>query len=157
MSKKSLGGRLFKPQTISETRRIEETKKIENNKESLFSYLKEAEIQSVSLPFFGQHETGTMETPTFTSLQKKSAPEFFSHWLKKSLISDQGFPNPTYREGTVKEVVNELGFDLLNRSYPGWELGAGAEGTITFYPFTGEIKIALTEYSLGEKSYHKEL
>jgi hypothetical protein len=108
----------------------------------LFDTLAQTKVSSIEVSFEGCGDSGQIESVDYTdangkgideaylnkTIVKGSATTAYMQYSEKTKQLEQG----KSKEGTVREIIEEICYDKLGASHGGWELNEGSYGTFHF-------------------------
>ena len=108
----------------------------------LFDTLAQTKVSSIEVSFEGCGDSGQIEAVDYTDANGKGIDEAY---LNKTIV--KGSATTAYmqydektkqlvdgksKEGTIREIIEEICYDKLGASHGGWELNEGSYGTFHF-------------------------
>jgi hypothetical protein len=108
----------------------------------LFDTLAQTKVSSIEVSFEGCGDSGQIESVDYTDANGKGIDEAY---LNKTIV--KGSATTAYmqydektkqlvdgksKEGTIREIIEEICYDKLGASHGGWELNEGSYGTFHF-------------------------
>ena len=108
----------------------------------LFDTLAQTKVSSIEVSFEGCGDSGQIESVDYTDANGKGIDEAY---LNKTIV--KGSATTAYmqydektkqlvdgksKEGTIREIIEEICYDKLGASHGGWELNEGSYGTFFF-------------------------
>ncbi len=108
----------------------------------LFDTLAQTKVSSIEVSFEGCGDSGQIESVDYTDANGKGIDEAY---LDKVIV--KGSATTAYmqydektkqlvdgksKEGTIREIIEEICYDKLGASHGGWELNEGSYGTFFF-------------------------
>ena len=108
----------------------------------LFDTLAQTKVSSIEVSFEGCGDSGQIEAVDYTDANGKGIDEAY---LNKTIV--KGSATTAYmqydektkqlvdgksKEGTIREIIEEICYDKLGASHGGWEINEGSYGTFHF-------------------------
>jgi hypothetical protein len=134
---------------------IKKADKVKYHANLLFDTLAETKVSSIEVTFDGCGDSGQVESVDYTDSKGKGIDEAY---LNKTIV--KGSATTAYmqydektkllvdgksKEGTVREIIEEICYDKLAASHGGWELNEGSYGTFTFNVSTRKVTLEYNE------------
>lgn len=104
----------------------------------VFDYLNKRKIKQIKVTFDGAGDSGQMDN---FETEPDSKGEIFEEQVPFSSIScgtewdekKKQFVQVANREGTLKELLEEIAYDKLGQDHSGWEINSGSFGEFVFH------------------------
>ena len=121
----------------------------------LFDTLAQTKVSFIEVSFEGCGDSGQIEAVDYTDANGKGIDEAY---LNKTIV--KGSATTAYmqydektkllvdgksKEGTVREIIEEICYDKLAASHGGWELNEGSYGTFYFDVSTRKVRLEYNE------------
>jgi hypothetical protein len=134
---------------------LKKADKVKYHSNLLFDTLAETKVSSIEVAFDGCGDSGQVESVDYTDSKGKGIDEAY---LNKTIV--KGSATTAYmqydektkllvdgksKEGTVREIIEEICYDKLAASHGGWELNEGSYGTFTFDVSTRKVSLEYNE------------
>jgi hypothetical protein len=121
---------------------LKKADKVKYHANLLFDTLAQTKVSSIEVSFEGCGDSGQIESVDYTDANGKGIDEAY---LNKTIV--KGSATTAYmqydektkqlvdgksKEGTIREIIEEICYDKLGASHGGWELNEGSYGTFFF-------------------------
>jgi len=121
----------------------------------LFDTLAQTKVSSIEVSFEGCGDSGQIESVDYTDANGKGIDEAY---LNKTIV--KGSATTAYmqydektkqlvdgksKEGTIREIIEEICYDKLGASHGGWELNEGSYGTFHFDVAGRKVRLEYNE------------
>jgi len=121
----------------------------------LFDTLAQTKVSFIEVSFEGCGDSGQIEAIDYTDangkgideaylnkvIVKGSATTAYMQYDKKTKLLVDG----KSKEGTVREIIEEICYDKLGASHGGWEINEGSYGTFYFDVSTRKVRLEYNE------------
>lgn len=116
-------------------------------KARLFDVLEAAGIDHIEIRFSGSGDSGCLdETTAYVNTGTPDAPQHTSIALPDIMILWPAFGVPELTEQPLADVLDDVAFDCLAATSPGWENNDGADGTVTLRCGVREVEVDMNDY-----------
>lgn len=118
---------------------IKKADKVKYHSNLLFDTLAKTKVSSIEVTFDGCGDSGQVESVNYTDANGKSI-DVSKKIVKGSLTTaymqysqkTKQLEQVQSKEGTVREIIEEICYDKLGASHGGWEINEGSYGTFHF-------------------------
>jgi hypothetical protein len=134
---------------------LKKADKVKYHANLLFDTLAQTKVSSIEVSFEGCGDSGQIESVDYTDANGKGIDEAY---LNKTIV--KGSATTAYmqydektkqlvdgksKEGTIREIIEEICYDKLGASHGGWELNEGSYGTFYFDVATRKVRLEYNE------------
>ena len=131
---------------------LKKADKVKYHSNLLFDTLAQTKVSSIEVSFEGCGDSGQVEDVDYTDangksidvskkIVKGSLTTAYMQYSEKTKQLEQG----QSKEGTVREIVEEICYDKLGASHGGWELNEGSYGTFFFDVAARKVRLEYNE------------
>lgn len=131
---------------------LKKADKVKYHANLLFDTLAKTKVSSIEVYFEGCGDSGQVESVYYKDsngkgidvskkIVKGSLTTAYMQYSEKTKQLEQG----QSKEGTVREIIEEICYDKLAASHGGWELNEGSYGTFTFNVSTRKVSLEYNE------------
>lgn len=135
----------------------------EKNKDTVLAALKDMGIGKVVVTYEGSGDSGQIEGVELVprngleAMQDAVEGNVFIERDESNYVDGQGFVKETKEvEVDIKEAVEDLCYDLLAQSHPGWEINEGSSGEFTFDVRAEKISLTHNNYYMESETTENE-
>lgn len=142
---------------------LEETKaKGKTNKDKILAKLKDLGITLVTVSYQGSGDSGDFENACLAPADiEKGVPEdALSVNTVTILVKESDFKDGKWeakqheKEVPLSVAIQDMTYDLLESSHPGWEINEGSDGHFDIDVESGSVRLSHTSY-YTESEYHE--
>jgi uncharacterized protein YyaL (SSP411 family) len=131
---------------------LKKADKVKYHSNLLFDTLAKTKVSSIEVTFDGCGDSGQVESVDYTDangksldvskkIVKGSLTTAYMQYSEKTKQLEQG----QSKEGTVREIIEEICYDKLGASHGGWELNEGSYGTFFFDVAARKVRLEYNE------------
>lgn len=144
---------------------LEETKaKGETNKDKILAKLKELGITLVTVSYEGAGDSGDFEDAALipADIEKGVSEDALSVntvtiLVKESIFKDGKWEAKQHeKEVPLSVAIQDMTYDLLEASHPGWELNEGSDGHFYIDVENGMVRLSHTNYYTTHEEFETE-
>lgn len=143
---------------------LKKADKVKYHSNLLFDTLAETKVSSIEVTFDGSGDSGQVESVDYTDangksidvskkIVKGSLTTAYMQYSEKTKQLEQG----QSKEGTVREIIEEICYDKLGASHGGWEINEGSYGRFSFNVSTRKVTLEynqrIEEVRTSEESF----
>jgi hypothetical protein len=134
---------------------LKKADKVKYHSNLLFDTLAQTKVSSIEVSFEGCGDSGQIEAVDYTDANGKGIDEAY---LNKTIV--KGSATTAYmqydektkqlvdgksKEGTIREIIEEICYDKLGASHGGWEINEGSYGTFHFDVAGRKVRLEYNE------------